>query len=182
MLLDSFRLGCQVHASGFQPDYIVGIWRGGSAVGIVVQECLQYFGIQADHIAIRTSYQGMRSYPEMVKNVEQIKVHGVDYLQERLQFDHRLLLVDDVFSSGYSMQAVKDKLQRKLRKNTPEDIRVATVWYRPNLNRTGPDYFVKQTDHWLVLPYELTGLSMAEVRTYKAWAAPILERTLNSKS
>lgn len=182
LLLDSFRLGCQVHISGFSPDFIVGIWRGGSAVGIVVQECLQYFGVQADHIAIRTSYQGMRSYPEMISNAEQIQVHGLDYLRDRLAYHHNLLLVDDVFSSGYSLQAVKTKLRRKLRKNMPEDVRVAAVWYRPVPNRPAPDYFVNQTNCWLVLPYELTGLSLAEIQKYKAWAAPIVESVLQSEN
>ena len=178
---DSFRLGRQIFSSDFRPDFIVGIWRGGSAVGIVVQECLQYLGIETDHIAIRTSYRGMSSYSEMISNAEQIQVHGLDYLQERLNYEHQLLLVDDVFSSGYSMEAVKKKLQCKLRKNMPQDVRVATVWYRPVENRPAPDYFVRTTDQWLVLPYELTGLSLAEIKARKAWVAPILESTLKSK-
>ncbi len=174
LILDSFRLGRKIFATNFRPDFIVGIWRGGSTVGIVVQECLQYLGVETDHIAIRTSYQGMQSYSEMIKNASHIQVHGLEYLQDRLDCEHRLLLVDDVFSSGFSMQAVKEKLQRKLRKNMPEDVRVAAVWYRPVEGRPAPDYFVKQTDCWLVLPYELTGLSLAEIQTNKAWAAPIL--------
>jgi hypoxanthine phosphoribosyltransferase len=58
LLQESFRLAAKVFDSGFRPDFIVGIWRGGSSVGIYVQECLQYLGIGTDHIAIRTSYRG----------------------------------------------------------------------------------------------------------------------------
>ena len=36
-------------------DFIVGLWRGGSPVGIGVQDCLEYLGVETDHIAIRTS-------------------------------------------------------------------------------------------------------------------------------
>ena len=52
LLLDSYRLAVQVYASGFRPDFIVGVWRGGSTVGIYVQECLQYLGISSDHIKL----------------------------------------------------------------------------------------------------------------------------------
>ena len=175
LILDGFRLGRRVFASGFRPDFIVGIWRGGSVAGIVVQECLQYLGLATDHIAIRTSYRGMKDYPDMIRNSDRIRVHGLEYLEDRLEAEHRLLLVDDVFSSGHSVQAAKEKLRRKLRQNTPGDIRVAAVWYRPVAGRPAPDYFINETDHWLVLPYELSGLSMAEIRAHKAWAAPVLE-------
>lgn len=47
-LLDAYRLGVKVYESGFRPTFIVGIWRGGSSVGIAVQECLQYLGVETD--------------------------------------------------------------------------------------------------------------------------------------
>ena len=40
LLEDSFRLGMQILESGFRPSFIVGIWRGGTPVGIAVQELL----------------------------------------------------------------------------------------------------------------------------------------------
>ena len=48
---DSFRLGVEVFNSGFRPTFIVGLWRGGSTVGIYLQECLQTLGIETNHIA-----------------------------------------------------------------------------------------------------------------------------------
>lgn len=176
LMLDSFRLGRQIAESEFRPDFIAGIWRGGSSVGIVVQECLQYLGIDTDHIAIRTSYRGRPSYSSMASNPDRIRVHGLDYLERRLGAEHRLLLVDDVFSSGASIQAVRDKLRRKLRQNLPTDIRVAAVWYRPRENGTvRPDFFVNQTDQWLVLPYELAGLSREEIAVGKPWVLPMMD-------
>ena len=52
---DSFRLGVEIYRSRFNPTFIVGLWRGGSTIGIYIQECLQTLGINTDHIAIRTS-------------------------------------------------------------------------------------------------------------------------------
>ena len=38
LLEDSFQLAWKVYKSGFRPNYIVGVWRGGAPVGIAVQE------------------------------------------------------------------------------------------------------------------------------------------------
>ena len=71
LLDDSFNLGLQILDSGFIPNYIVGVWRGGTPVGIAVQELLDYFGIHTDHIAIRTSL-----YTGIEKRATKVKVHG----------------------------------------------------------------------------------------------------------
>ena len=56
LLEDSFRLGWQVYESGYRPNYIIGVWRGGAPIGIAVQEFLSFLGIKSDHVAVRTSY------------------------------------------------------------------------------------------------------------------------------
>jgi len=177
LLLDGYRLGRQIVDSGFKPDFMVGIWRGGSAVGIVVQECLQYFGIESDHISIRTSYRGAPTYQQVVDNAESIRVHGLQYLFESMNADDRFLIVDDVYSTGLNVKAVIDRLQNKMRRNMPREVRIAVPWYKPSRNRTGrvPDYYLRETDKWLVLPYELTGLSPEEIRRNKPGLGPILD-------
>jgi hypoxanthine phosphoribosyltransferase len=177
LLKDSFQLAAMIHDSGFRPDFLVGLWRGGSAVGIAVQEGLEYFGIQTDHIAIRTSYTGAHRYSEMVSKADQIRVHGLQYLLENLCSNHAMLIVDDVYSTGSSVRAVVEQLARKTRRNLPKDIRTAAVWYRPN-DRTlrAPDYFVHETSDWLVLPYELSGLKIDELRENRPELADILDR------
>ena len=177
LLNDAFRMGVAVFESGFAPTFIVGIWRGGSSVGIYVQECLQFLGVESDHISIRTSYAGLSEYPKSLEDPSSIRVHGLQYLLENLNATDRLLLVDDVFNSGYSIEAVLEHLQRKLRLNMPSDVRVATPYYKPERNKTGrhPDYYVHEVDDWLVLPYELQGLSTDELEASKPTAARILE-------
>ncbi len=177
LLLDSFQLAVNIFQAGFKPDFLVGLWRGGSAVGIAVQEGLDYFGIKTDHIAIRTSYTGLADYSKMVDKAGSIRVHGLQYLLENLCNDHSLLIVDDVYSTGSSVQAVIETLQRKTRRNLPHEIRIATVWYRAT-DRTirPPDYFVHETSDWLILPYELTGLSIAELKEHKPELGGIIDR------
>jgi len=140
-----------------------------------VQECLQYLGVEADHFPVRTSYSGLQHYEKMVSHSNQINVHGLRYLIDTLDADHRLLLVDDVFSSGYSMQAVINKLQRKTRQNMPREVKTAAVWYRPVAGRSPPNYFMHQTDRWLVLPYELNGLGKSELKENKPDVASVID-------
>ena len=177
LLRDSFQLAADIYRAGFSPDFLVGLWRGGSAVGIAVQEGLDYFGVETDHIAIRTSYTGAPRYTQMVNAGESIRVHGLQYLLENLCAHHSLLIVDDVYSTGSSVNAVISQLRRKTRRNLPEDIRVATVWYRPtDKTLRTPDYYVHETQDWLVLPYEMSGLSLEELKRNRPEMSDLLER------
>ena len=113
----------------------------------------------------------------MVDKAESIRVHGLQYLLENLCAEHSMLIVDDVYSTGSSVNAVIETLSRKTRRNLPQEIRIATVWYRPT-ERTirPPDYFVHETSDWLILPYELSGLSINELHDHKPELAGIIDR------
>ena len=177
LILVSFRLGVQIYASGFRPSFIVGLWRGGSTVGIYVQECLQTLGINANHIALRTSYRGQPHYQQMVADQGAgIRVHGTQYLLETLNREDSLLIVDDVFSSGHSVEAVLKRLQTHLKRNMPEHVKIATLWQRTGFNATDlqPDFVLHHTEAWLVFPYELSGLTQVEIAKHKPWLLPLL--------
>ncbi len=175
LLLDSFRLAVTIYESGFRPDFLVGLWRGGTAVGIAVQEGLEYLGVETDHIAVRTSYAGPASYHSRGDDVASIRVHGTQYLLEYLNAEHRLLIVDDVYSTGASVQAVIQQLEKKTRRNLPGDIRTASVWYRATERTLAPPtYHVRETADWLVLPYELQGLTREEIREHKPEIADLV--------
>jgi hypoxanthine phosphoribosyltransferase len=177
LLTDSFQLAVNIFEAGFEPDFLVGLWRGGSAVGIAVQEGLEHLGVKTDHIAIRTSYSGAAKYSEMVSKADAIRVHGLQYLLENLASHHSMLIIDDVYSTGSSVAAVIDQLARKTRRNLPKDIRIGTVWYRPtDKTLRTPDYFVHETNEWLALPYELSGMSPTEVIANRPELAAIMER------
>lgn len=164
LLEDSFRLAARIFASGFRPHFIVGIWRGGSPVGIAVQEYFEFRGAQTDHIAIRTS-----SYTGIGKQAKTIRVHGLHYIIENVNADDSLLIVDDVFDSGRSIEAVLQELGEKTRRNMPQDLRIACPWYKPLQSKVDivPDYYLRETDKWLVFPHELAGLTLEEIREGK---------------
>ena len=159
LLEDSFQLGLQILESGFEPTLIIAIWRGGTPVGMAVQEILAYCGVASDHIAIRTSsYVG-------VDERGAVAVHGLNYIIKKVCRDDRVLIVDDVFDTGNTIKAVIDELSRRARGNTPEDIRTAVPWYKPSRNETDllPDYCLRETAEWLVFPHELDALTAEEM-------------------
>jgi hypoxanthine phosphoribosyltransferase len=164
LLRDSMQLAVQIVRSGFRPTFLVAVWRGGAPIGITVQEVLEYHGVQADHIAIRTS-----SYTGIDQQSKTVRVHALDYLVSRLSAEDQLLLVDDVFDSGLSIEAIMHELASRCRRNLPEQIRIATAYYKPARNRSAlkPDYFVRETNEWLVFPHELKGLTREEILEHK---------------
>jgi uncharacterized protein len=172
LLRDAMELARRIVQSGFRPTFLVGVWRGGAPIGIVVQEALEYHGIHTDHIAIRTS-----AYLGVDNQSKTIRVHALDYLVSSLSNDDRLLLVDDVFDSGRSLEAVMSELQRRCRRNLPGQIRIATVYYKPSRNRSTllPDYYVRMEEHWLVFPHELQGLTREEILEHKPVGADFLD-------
>lgn len=177
LIEDAFRLGVNIFEDGFRPTFITGLWRGGSSVGIYVQECLQTLGVKTDHISLRTSYKGMHDYHKMIDNPEDIRVHGTQYLTENLNASDKLLIVDDVFSSGQNISAVLRRLKKHLKRNFPEDIRIATLYQRPSLKRAdiSPHYCLYETSDWLVFPYELQGLTFDEIRQHKPFVAGLIQ-------
>jgi hypoxanthine phosphoribosyltransferase len=160
LLEDSFRLGADIIKDGFRPSIMIAIWRGGVPMGIAIQELLTWYGIETDHIAIRTS-----SYSGIDGQSPDIRIHGMNYLIKNCTREDRLLIVDDVFDTGLTIDAVMAHLQDKARLNTPHDIRIAVPYYKPGRNRSKrvPDYYLHETERWLKYPHSLEGLSIDEV-------------------
>ena len=172
LLEDSLELGRQILASEFRPNYIVGVWRGGTPVGIMVQELLDFYGVETDHISIRTS-----SYSGLNKRDNKVRVHGLSYLTSSMNAEDSLLIVDDVFDTGLSVKAILKKLREKSRKNLPHDVRVATAYFKPGRNRTDfePDFYAQKTDDWLVFPHEMEGLSRSEIVANKPHLLKVMD-------
>lgn len=159
---DAFKLGAKVLKDGFKPNVIVAIWRGGSFAACCIHELLNYtLPYKVDHIAIRTS-----KYTGIDQTAPTVQVHNLGYLVERLQAHHKVLIVDDVYDTGLSIQAFYDTLNEKLGENLPTDIRVATIDFKPSRNKTNkvPDYYINLTSQWIIYPHELEGLTIDDIQ------------------
>ena len=166
LLQDSFRLAAKIYRSGFRPDFIVGIWRGGTPVGIAIQEYFEFRGLKTDHIAVRTSH-----YTGIDQRSEAIRVHGLHYLIEEANASHSLLIVDDVFDSGRSLEAL---LQRAVEEDAPEHAarrqdRDAVVQARPRTaRRSCRTTTCTRRISGSCFPHELAGLAYEEIERGKA--------------
>ena len=140
--------------SGYRPDVILVMWRGGSPVGIVVHEYLSYHGIDTWHTVIKSaSYTGIAARREPV-------LENIAPALRKISRRTKVLLVDDIFDTGATMTAVK-----KLIAGKAADVKTATIYCKKGAIATRrPDYVVRQTASWIVFPHELLGLSPAEIR------------------
>ncbi len=176
LLEDSFQLGARVIKDGFRPTVMIAIWRGGVPMGIAIQELLTWYGIETDHIAIRTS-----SYSGIDGRSPEIRIHGMNYLIKNCTREDSLLIVDDVFDTGLTIDAVIAHLQEKARLNAPHDIRVAVPYYKPQRSKSSrvPDYYLHETERWLKYPHSLEGLSVDEVATNRPEIYDIIKDQLD---
>lgn len=158
LLADSFLLARQIYDTGLKPDWIVGVWRGGTPVAMATHELFNYLGHTANHMAIQAlSYNGNN------EQTRKIKLRGIKSLIRRLKKSQQVLLIDDVFDTGRSFEAILNKIHLN---HNDLKILTATVWYKPKNNKTQltPDFYLKTTDRWIVFPHELMGLNKKELQ------------------
>lgn len=169
LLADSIELALKVVESGYKPDLLVALWRGGTPVGIAMQEVFEYLEIHCEHFAIRS-----RSYVEPGQQLASVQLWGMELLQPCLHPDSRVLLVDDVFDSGRTMQAVVGHLRAMTAPHQPT-IKLATPWFKPGNNKTTvtPDFYLHQTEDWLVFPHEMHGLTTEQILAKPGLSGPL---------
>ena len=155
LIKDAFSLAAKIYRSGFKPDVMLVIWRGGTPIGIVIHEFLRYLGVDSYHAALKAeSYIG-------IDEREEPRVEHFDSILKRLNVGDQVLLVDDIFDTGGTIRKVCEYLRAK-----SVDVRVATLYYKPGNNQTGiePDFYLRKTASWIVFPHELMDLSLEEIK------------------
>lgn len=157
---DSYVLAAKVVDDGFIPDFLVALWRGGTPIGCCIHEYFKYLNYSVDHISIRTS-----RYTGVDQATDYVAVHNLGYLSQRVKKTSTILIVDDVFDSGRSIEAVLEAFKERFGENYPNDIRIATVYYKPQRNKSilKPNYYIHETNQWIVFPHELEEMTLEEI-------------------
>jgi len=127
----------KIQGDGYKPDIIVGVARGGLVPSRILADLLE----TRDFAIITIEYYfgiGQKNKEPVLKQC----------LHTQLP-NKKVLLVDDVSDGGRSLQLAKKHLQEQGAK----EIRIATVYCKPG-TITLPDYFEKETSHWIVFPWE----------------------------
>lgn len=161
LLADSFRLARRVFDSGFRPEVLIGVWRGGTPVAVAVHEYLAFRGVQCEHVPVKTA-----SYRAPGQRDAVVRVDGIETAIGSLGKGSSVLIVDDVFDTGLSIKELLRRLHDAAAPGAIDGVRVACPWFKPSRNLSGiaPDYYLHETDDWLVFPHELLGLSADELR------------------
>jgi len=160
MLMDSFRVGRQVYESGFHPTFLIALWRGGTPVGMAITEYFRYKDQPIkNHFAVSTrAYH----YQSVQDNVE---IFGLNEIAQKIKKTDKVLLVDDLIDTGTTIKAVLKEMKKICGDNLPdkENIKIATVYCKPKKTDLRPDFYLHETDAWLVFPHEIEGLTQDEI-------------------
>ena len=171
---NALKLAHAIRADGFIPDVIYVSLRGGAYVGNVISEYFKL--IRRGQRPVFYAAVVARSYTD-IHTHERVMVDGWTYSPEFLRSGDRVLLIDDIFDSGRTINHLVEIL---LEKGIPRsDIKVAVHDYKirtfiPERLPIQPDYWCRkhtvdtpEQDNWIhYLSHELVGLTAAEIREY----------------
>ncbi len=155
-LHDVWRLAAAIRKSGWRPDVLIALWRGGAPVGIAVHEFFRAAGWDVRHMPLKcSSYSGIGDNHGEVRLVLEEEVFSL------LKKGERVLVVDDVFDTGKTAETVLSHLEAR-----GFEARLACVYLKSGVNCVTdrrPAYIVRDLGpQWLVFPHEIVGLSSGE--------------------
>jgi hypoxanthine phosphoribosyltransferase len=172
---NAIKLAHRICRDDFIPDVIYVSLRGGAYLGNVISE---YFKIiRKTGRPVYYAAVVARSYIGVRNAVEEVKVEGWTYAPEHLRVGDKVLLVDDIFDTG---RTINHLAQIILEKGIPrEDLKVAVHDYKYVYDKQvqlpiQPDYWcrrhdlsVTDEDTWIhYMSHELVGLSAGELEQY----------------
>lgn len=156
-LIDTFRLGKKLYETGFRPKHAISIWRGGTPVGLGVDAYFRSQGLRINHTTIATeSYTG-------INERGLVTIKGLEHVIREVCPEDGLLIIDDVYESGRTIERIVETLQAEARANAPEKIVVGTVHSKPSRHEFTGLPIVSLTDIdgdvWIDYPHELADLA-----------------------
>ena len=135
MLLE---LADRIRSTGFKPDIIVGISRGGWIPARVLSDLLDNPYVTSVRVEFYAGVYETNREPRLTQPI------AVDVSEKRI------LLVDDVVDTGSSAVLVREHLS----KQGVKEVRLLTLYYKP-WSVVKPDLYSKETRDWIVFPWEV---------------------------
>lgn len=171
---NALKLAYRIYNGGFIPDVIYVSLRGGAYLGNVISE---YFKIV--HKGSRPVYYAAvvaHSYTDVAQS-DKVRIDGWTYSPEHLRVGDKVLLVDDIFDTGKTINCVAQVI---LDKGIPRgDLKIAVHDYKyffdkPEQLPVQPDYWCRKHEKsindesgWIhYMSHELVGLTQEEIDEY----------------
>ena len=144
------ELANAVQKSGFKPDIIVGISRGGWIPARIISDLLEIPKLA--NIAVEF-YVGVAK-----TKLKPVITQPVSVLVE----NKKVLIVDDLADTGKSLSLVNSHLMAK----GASEIKIATIYYKP-WSSLVPHFYQKETQNWVVFPWERKETTRKIIEDYK---------------
>ena len=172
----------------FVPDVLYCSLRGGAYMANVISEYFKIVRKDAHPVLyaalVARSYSGVKSHSKVM-------IDGWTYPPERLRPGDKVMLVDDIFDSGDTINALAEII---LERGIPrEDLKIVVhdykyFTYQETQHAIQPDYFCRkfeinspEEDRWIhYLSHELVGLSSEDLEKYYYKDDPELRSILSS--
>jgi len=183
---NAIKLAHKIYKDGFIPNVIYVSLRGGAYLGNVVSECFKFFdkGQRPVYYAavVARSYTG-------VGQAEQVRVDGWTYSPDHLRVGDKVLLIDDIFDTGNTINHLAKII---IDKGIPkDDLKIAVHDYKFYKDKEPqmpyqPDYWcckhemsIHDEDIWIhYMSHELIGLTKAEAEEYYCKKNPELREAM----
>ena len=184
---NALKMAHRIYRDGFAPDVIYALLRGGAYVANVVSE---YFKLaRGDAHPVLYAAVVARSYSGENKQQERVMIDGWTYAPENLRHGDKILLMDDVFDSGRTINYLAEILMQR---GIPRaDLKIAVhdykvFSYKKEQLPIQPDYWCRKFvidkpggDHWIhYMSHELMGLSERELEAHYYSRDPELRSVL----
>ena len=132
------NLADKIRKNGFKPDIIVGVSRGGWPPARVLSDLMDNPNLANVRAEFYLGVAETKGEPTLTQPVS-VDVAG-----------KRVLVVDEIADTGQSLKLVKEHIIGQ----GAADVKIATVYYKP-WSIIKPDYYEKETSHWVVFPWEI---------------------------
>jgi hypoxanthine phosphoribosyltransferase len=127
----------KIRQSGFKPDVIVGITKGGWIPARVLSDLLEISDLATVRVEFYLGVAETKNEPVLTQGVSAV-VTG-----------KKALIVDDVADTGKSLKLAREHVLQQ----GATEARIATVYKKP-WSVIKPDYYEAETNCWVVFPWE----------------------------
>lgn len=131
------QLADQIRRSKYKPDLIVAVARGGWVPGRLLSDLLENTYVASIKVEHYVDFYKTLEKPEITQPLP-VDIRG-----------KKVLIVDDVADSGYSLKLAKEYLLKQGAKNA----KIAAIYYKP-WSVVTPDFYARETDAWICFPHE----------------------------